>query len=158
MKLRAVRGWRFGISDNFVITDENGTERYTAKGNAVGLQVFDMNGKVVGALDSGMKIASASQVKKYSLVVGGEKVGMFNRKEKAISYVYEFADLPWTFDRDTDEVKQDDVVIAKLEDTASFFLHLLSFAPRKYEVDIPNAEHEIPALLITLGWHYYEAQ
>ena len=158
MKFHMVRSWRFGLSDNFVITDENGIERYTTKGNAAGQQLFDTSGKVVGKLDSGLRIATALQIREYSLIVGGEKKGMYNLKQQLIGYEYEFIDLPWTFDRETDEVKQDNVVIAKMEDTASFFFHLMSFAPRKYETDVPNAENALLCALITLGWHYFEAR
>ncbi|MCL2170639.1 MAG: hypothetical protein FWB71_00685 [Defluviitaleaceae bacterium] len=158
MKLNAARGWRFGNKDNFVITDENGAERFTSKGNVIKQQLFDPSGNLVGVLDSGLQVATASQVREYTIYVGGEKKGTYSRKEKIIGYEYEFVDIPWTFDRGEDKIKQGDTVIATLTDTASFFFHLISFAPRKYEADIPNEEDAVMAALISLGWHYFEAR
>jgi hypothetical protein len=158
MKLNAARGWRFGFRDNFVITDETGAERFTSKGNLLKQELYDASGQLVGVLDSGLQIATAAQVREYTIHVGGEKKGIYSRKEKAISYEYEFTDIPWTFDRGLDQIKQDDTVIATLTDTASFFLHLISYAPRKYEADIPNEEHAVMVALISLGWHYFEAR
>ncbi|MCL1844100.1 MAG: hypothetical protein FWF79_09835 [Defluviitaleaceae bacterium] len=158
MKFHVNRGWTFGFSKTFTVTDENGTECYTAKGNAVRTQLFDMSGKLLGELDSGKKFARASEIRKYDIVIDGKKVGMYNKRMTVLSYEYEFADLPWTFDRTTDEVKNEDVVLAKITDTASFFLHLIPYAPRKLCVEIHGKENEIPSLLIALGWHYYEGE
>jgi hypothetical protein len=156
VKLRVLRKWKFGIFHNFVITDESGAVRYTAKGNVIKLQVFDATGKLVGVLDSGKVFARAVEVREYAIIVGNEKLGMYNRKQKTLTYEYELVGLPWTVDVDTDEVKQDDVVIAKMKDIGSFFLYLIPLSPRKYVVEIHNPENELTLLLIALGWQYYE--
>jgi len=159
MTLKMARGWRFGLTDNFVITDENGKELYTAKGNAIKQQLFDLSGNLLGVLDSGKGvIARLAEIREYTLYVDGKKVGLYRRNEKLIGYEYEFEGLPWTFDRANDEIKEGDNVLATLKDATSFFLHFLSFASRKYEADVPNEEHAVPAALVTLGWHYFESR
>jgi hypothetical protein len=149
---------KFGFNESFTITNESGSECYTAKGNAVKMTIYDTSGKVVGVLDSGKTIARLAEIREYTMYVNGAQVGTFSKKHKVIGSEYLFDGVPWTLDAVTDELKRGDALLAKLKDATSFLLHFLSFGPRKYDVDLTDDENTVTILLVAFGWAYFEAQ
>lgn len=147
MKL-SMKAKKFTFNDKFAIRDENGNDKYFAKGELLSigkkLHITDINGNEVASIQE--KIISLKP--KFYIFVNDEQVGEIIKERTMFKPKYKVTELGWVVKGDTSEHKYS---ILKDKKTIVTVKKKRISLSSSYVLDIENESDELTALAAVLA-------